>query len=373
MTVWQSCLVAYVCVSRVAGASAQSGSEDLLSARVDEAVHAQMRKQKLPGVSLGVMRNGKIIKTAGYGLANVELNVKVTPRSIFQTGSVGKQFTATAVMMLVEDGKIGLDDKITSYFPEAPPAWKEITVRHLLTHTLGIPDYGGDEDLMYKDVINLHQDYTEDELVGKFAALPLNFRPGETWSYSNTGYVLLGVLIHRVTGKFYGDFLRERIFEPLGMNSTRIISEEDIIPNRSSGYRLVSGQLKNQDWVAPSLNTTADGALYTNVLDMAKWDAALYTDKLLKKASLDQMWTPAMLSSGQTSSYGFGWDINEVNGHRVLRHDGEWQGFTTNISRYVDDRLTIVVLTNLGGNSVSPRHIAEDVAAIYLPALKLPP
>ncbi len=352
-------------------ACAQSMSDDVLSAKVDEAVRVQLKEQKIPGLSLGVMRDGKIIKATGYGLANVELNVPVTPPSIFQTGSVGKQFTATAVMMLVEEGKLGLDDTITKYFPEAPAAWKNVTVRHLLTHTSGIPDYGGEESTMGKGVINFRQDYTEEELVRKFSAMPMDFQPGEKWKYSNTGYVLLGVLVHRVTGKFYGDFLQERIFQPLGMTSTRIISEADIIPNRSSGYRLVQGELKNQEWVSPSLNTTADGALYTNVLDLAKWDASLYTEKLLKRASFDQMWTPVKLNSGKTYHYGFGWDVGEVNGHRLLSHDGAWQGFTMSIFRYVDDRLTIVVFTNLDENSSRPADIAADVATIYIPAIKV--
>lgn len=348
---------------------AQSSSPDSISAKVDQAVQAELEHQKIPGVSLGVMRGGRIIKAKGYGLANVELAVPVTPRSIFQTGSVGKQFTATAVMMLVEQGRVGLDDSIAKYFPEAPSAWKGVTVRHLLTHTSGIPDYGGEESTMSKGVLDFRRDYTEDELVRTFAAMPMDFAPGEQFRYSNTGYVLLGVLIHRVTGEFYGDFLQQRIFRPLGMTSTRIISEADIVPDRSSGYRLVNGQLRNQEWVAPTLNTTADGALYTNVLDLAKWDAALYTEKLLKRASLDQMWTPVRLNGGKTYPYGFGWRIASVNGHRLLGHGGAWQGFTMSISRYVDDRLTIVVFTNLDENNSRPEDIAARVAAIYLPGL----
>ncbi len=353
-----------------AGLRGQSAGAEAVSAKVDRAVLAQLEKQKIPGVSLGVMRDGKLIKAKGYGFANVELHVPVTPQSIFQTGSVGKQFTATAVMMLVEEGKVRLDDEIATYLPEAPPAWKGITVRHLLTHTSGIPDYGGEESTMGKGVLDFRRDYGEDDLVRIFAAMPLDFAPGDKWSYSNTGYVLLGVLIHRVTGKFYGDFLQERIFQPLGMTSTRIISEADIVPNRSSGYRLVNGEIKNQEWVSPSLNTTADGALYTNVLDLAKWDAALYTEKLLKRTSFDQMWTPVKLNSGETRPYGFGWRVATVNGHRLIAHGGAWQGFTMSIDRYVDDRLTIVVFTNLDENNSRPEDIAKDVAAIYIPGLR---
>jgi CubicO group peptidase (beta-lactamase class C family) len=351
----------------VLAAAAQAVPDQLTTATVDEFVNSELRAQHIPSVALAVVRNGKIVKAAGYGMANVELSVPAKPESIFQTGSVGKQFTATAVMMLVEEGKVGLDDKISKYFPDSPPAWKDIAVRHLLTHTSGIPDYTSEKA---GGAVNMRTDYTEEELVKKIAGLPLDFQPGEKWTYSNSGYLILGVLIHHLSGEFYGDFLQHRVFQPLQMNSTRIISEADIVPNRSAGYRLVKGELKNQEWVAPSLNTTADGALYTNVLDLAKWDAALYTERLLKKSSFDQMWTPVKLNSGKTSPYGFGWRVTEVNGHRLLEHGGAWQGFTMHISRYVDDQLTIIVMTNLDSRDSNPAKIAQGVATLYVPALK---
>ena len=348
-------------------AVAHALSDGPTSATVDQFVSAELRSQQIPGVALAVVRDGKIVKAAGYGMANVELSVPAKPESIFQTGSVGKQFTATAVMMLVEEGKVALDDKISKYFPDSPPAWKGITVRHLLTHTSGIPDYTEEKS---GGGINMRVDYAEEELVKKIAALPLDFPPGQKWSYSNSGYLILGVLIHHVTGEFYGDVLQQRIFRPLQMTSTRIISEADIVPNRSDGYRLVKGELKNQEWVSPSLNTTADGALYTNVFDLAKWDAALYTEKLLKRSSFEQMWTPVKLNSGKTSPYGLGWRVAEVSGHRLLEHGGAWQGFTMHISRYVDDQLTIIVMTNLDSGHSDPAKIAQGVAAIYVPALR---
>ena len=350
----------------VTAALTQAREGDPTSAQVDIVVEAQRKAQKIPGVSLAVCRDGKIVKASGYGVANVEWDIPVTPETIFQTGSVGKQFTAMAVMMLVEEGKLGLDDKIAKFIPEAPATWNDVTVRSLLTHTSGIGDYGGEEDTMAKGVINFRKDYTEEALVQAFAKMPKDFPAGEKWSYSNTGYVLLGVIIHRVTGKFYGDFLQDRIFKPLGMTSTRIISEEDIVPHRSSGYRLVKGELKNQEWVAPTLNTTADGALYTNVVDLAKWDAALYTTNLIKRSSLDAMWTPAKLTSGKTYPYGFGWDLASRQGHRAVSHDGAWQGFTMSMSRYLDDRLTVIVMTNLDSDNAKPEEIADEVAGIYL-------
>jgi CubicO group peptidase (beta-lactamase class C family) len=333
-------------------------AQETTSSSVDRYIDSELHRQHVPGLALLVARNGHIIQAQGYGLANVELNVPVKPETIFQSGSVGKQFTATAVMMLVEEGRISLGDPISTYIKDAPPAWHEVTIRELLSHTAGFTDYPGNFDF--------RRDYTEAQLLKIVEGIPLAFPPGTSWSYSNLGYLTLGILIHRVTGEFYGDFLQERIFRPLGMTTTRIISEADIVPNRSAGYRLVKGELKNQEWVSPTLNTTADGALYFSVLDLAKWDAALYTERLLKHSSLQQMWTIAKLKNGEPNSghYGFGWEILEKNGHLVLDHGGAWQGFKTHISRYVDDKLTVVVLTNL--DSANPGRIADHVAELYL-------
>ena len=355
-------------VSLIAALGVKAGQD--VDGRVDALVGAEMREQRIPGLALAVLRDGKVVKAQGYGLANVELDVAVKPETVFQTGSVGKQFTATAVMMLVEEGKVGLDDKLSKYLEGTPAVWKDVTVRNLLTHTSGIADYTGSEYTKAGGLINLRGDYTEKELYQKLVQLPLNFETGTKWKYSNTGYVLLGFLIHKVTGEFYGDFLQERIFRPLGMSVTRIISEADIVRNRASGYELVKGEIKNQAWVSATLNTTADGALYTNVLDLGKWDAALYTEKLLKRASFEQMWTPVRLKDGKTYPYGFGWFLNEANGHRLIEHDGAWQGFTMNISRYVDDRLTVIVMTNLDEDHCKPGRIAHGVAGVYVGALK---
>jgi len=270
----------------VAAAAYTLPATDEVDGNVDAFVRSEMQRQHIPGVELGVYRDGKLTMARGYGLANVEWNVAVTPDTIFQSGSVGKQFTATAVMMLVEEGKVGLEDPIKKYFPDAPETWNDIKVRHLLSHTSGLGEYETGARTKPGGPFYIRLDFTEDELYKKMTEMPMDFKTGEDWSYRNTNYVLLGILIHKVTGKFYGDFLQERIFKPLGMNRTRIISEEDIIPRRAAGYRLVKGELKNQEWVSPSLNSTADGALYFTVEDLQKWDAALYTEKLLKKSSL---------------------------------------------------------------------------------------
>ena len=350
-----SCAVCLTFFFAVSFAAAQTPAT---SAAVTDYVKAEMQRQHIPGLSLLVVKSGKIVRAEGFGLANVDLQVPVKPETIFQSGSVGKQFTATAVMMLVEEGKLRLDDPLTKYFADAPVSWKDVTVRELLSHTAGFGDYPKD--------FNFRKDWTEDEELKLIESIPLAYPPGTSWAYSNFGYVTLGILIHRVTGEFYSDFLQQRIFQPLGMQSTRIISEADIVPNRAAGYRLVKGELKNQEWVAPLVNTTADGSLYFSILDLAKWNDALYTEKLLKHSSLDLMWTPVKLKNGQPNKghYGFGWFIDERSGHRCIHHDGSWQGFETAIDRYVDDQLTVVALANLADSQ--PGKITQHVAEMYL-------
>ena len=361
---WRKFFILTLAASFLVPSIARTQTTSTVSAGVSSAVsnyvRSEMQRQHIPGVALLVSRSGKIVQAEGFGLSNVELQVPVKPETVFQSGSVGKQFTATAVMMLVEEGKVGLDDPLTKYFPDAPAAWKEVTVRELLSHTAGFGDY--------PDKFNFRKDWTEDQELKLVESIPLAYPPGTKWDYSNLGYLTLGILIHRVTGEFYGDFLQQRIFHPLDMQTTRIISEADIIPNRAAGYRLVKGELKNQEWVAPMVNTTADGSLYFSILDLAKWDAALYTEQLLKHSSFDQMWTPAKLKNGQPNKegYGFGWSIEDRHGHHVVGHTGAWQGFKTAIARYVNDQLTVVVLANLA--EAKPGAIAEHVADLYLAA-----
>jgi len=331
---------------------------------VDDYVRAQMGRQKIPGLSLAVCRNGRVAKALGYGFANVELQAPARAETVYQSGSVGKQFTATAVMMLAQEGHLSLDDPIGKYFEGAPETWARISVRHLLTHTSGIKDWEGQNDIDYR------RDYSEDELTRVAFTLPLDFAPGTQWSYSNTGYALLGFIVRKASGQFYGDFLRERVFTPLGMSSTRVISEADIVPQRAAGYRLVEGELTNQEWVSPTLNTTADGSLYLTVLDLAKWDAALYEDKLLEAGGLAQMWTPVRLANGATFPYGFGWGLDEQRGQRLFEHGGSWQGFRTVIARYVERKLSVIVLSNLA--QAEPERIAHGIAGMLDPLLALP-
>ncbi len=344
-----------------AGAVVTTTSSD----RVDEYVRSEMAKQKIPGLSLAVVLNGTVERAKGYGLANVELQAPATEHTVYQSGSVGKQFTAAAVMLLVEEGKLGLDEPIGRYLAGAPASWTDITVRHLLTHTSGIKDYTDTDRLNYR------LDYTDDELVRMAAGLPSDFAPGTKWAYSNTGYLLLGQIVNRVAGQFYGDLLADRVFGPLGMQTARVISEADIIPNRSAGYRLVNGEWKNQDYVSPSLNRQADGSLYLTVLDLVRWDKGLAERRLFKPSSYDVMWTPVRLKDGTSYPYGFGWELSPVNGHRVVMHTGSWQGFQAHISRFIDDHLSVIVMIN--SDTSEPEQIAHGVAALFVPDLRKKP
>lgn len=336
---------------------------------IDSLVATQMARQKIPGLAVGIYSRGQILLAKGYGQANVELGVPVKPETIFQSGSVGKQFVSAAIMMLAEEGKLSLDDSIAKYFSDAPATWKPILIKNLLSHTSGLAEYESEDRIGPKGPFYLRLDFTEDELVTKIETLPIEAAPGEKWNYRSTNYALLGVLVHKVTGKPYYEFLGERVFKPLGMTSTRLISDREIIPNRAAGYEIDNGQLKNQEWVSPTFNSTADGTLYFNVLDLAKWDAALYGTRLLKQSSLDRLWTIYPLNDGKANpaSYGFGWSIGKQKDHKRIGHGGAWQGFTCDIDRYPDDNLTVVVLTNLAG--ANPGLIAQITAGLADPVL----
>jgi CubicO group peptidase (beta-lactamase class C family) len=330
---------------------------------VERYVRAEVARQRIPGLSLAVLRGDSLLLARGYGEADVEDHVPAADSTIYQSGSVGKQFTSALVVRLAGEGRLGLDDPIATWLPEGPPSWRRITVRHLLTHTSGIPDYA-DSTLDYR------RDYTEDQLVRLAAGLPPRFEPGARWSYSNTGYVLLGVIVHRLTGTFYGDLLRAQVFEPLGMRTARIISERAIVPNRADGYRLVDGRPEHQEWVAPMLNTTADGSLYLTVLDLARWAVGLNHRRYPGADGLRQSWTPVRLAGGGTYPYGFGWSLDQQRGYPRIGHTGSWQGFKASIQRYPEQDLTVIALANLA--EARPEAITLAVAGILAPALRPP-
>ena len=330
---------------------------------VNRYVIGEMMRQRIPGASVAILRGDRIVLSRGYGVANLELGVLASDSTIYQSGSMGKQFTAAGVVMLAERGRLSLEDRITRWLPEGAGVWDSITVRQLLTHTGGVPEYT-DSTFDYR------KDYSEDDLVRFAAARPLDFTPGQRWSYSNTGYLLLGVLMHRVTGRFYGDVLQELIFRPVGMRTTRIISEADIVPNRAAGYQLIKNDIKNQDWVSPSLNTTADGALYFSVKDLARWAVSLNHGRIPSEPGPTAAWTPVRLNDGGTYPYGFGWDLSDQRGHPRVGHGGSWQGFQTAIYRYPEYDLTVIMLANLA--QARPGAIVQGIAGILQPDLRPP-
>jgi CubicO group peptidase (beta-lactamase class C family) len=333
---------------------------------IDRYLRAEMRRQHIPGMSLAVVRDGLPVYVKSYGVATLEHPVPVRPQTVFQMGSIGKQFTAVAVMMLANEHKLDLDDPLSKYLPEVPASWSKVTLRLMLNHQSGIPQFTTPD----RQLLDLVHDYSDDELIRLAAAQPLDFEPGTDVSYSDTGYVLLGFVINRVAEMFYGDMLRQRIFAPLGMTRTRIISDADIVPDRASGYEQTeNGALRNQSYVSPALNRTADGSLYSTVLDLAKWDRALYGDGVLAHSQLERMWSVDAHHNGQMPlhHFGYGWENNRLRGQRLVEYDGNWQGFQAVMSRYVDRRLTVILMTNLA--LCRTERMGHTVAGLVDPAL----
>ncbi len=346
-----------------AGADEEVPVDPSISA-IDTFVKQEMERQRVPGLSLAVTINNELVFTKGYGLANVELQSPALAESVYEVASITKQFTAVAILLLAQEHKLTLEDTLGRLLPGGPDFWDKITVRNLLTHTSGIPDF--DADNTFDD----RRDYTEDELVQLASALPLKFPTGSRWRYSNTGYVLLGIIVHRVSGKAYGDFLRERVFSRLHMHNTRVNSESDIIPYRVDGYRLNDGLLKNQEFLSSGLRGTADGGIVSTVVDMAKWDSALQSGALLPPEMWQQVFTPVSLNSGKTFPYGFGWFIREQGGYPYYEHSGHLQGYASHFLRFPGAKVSVVVLANL--SQADPWEIAHGVASLIRPDLKPP-
>jgi CubicO group peptidase (beta-lactamase class C family) len=332
-----------------------------LASTVDTYVTEQMEFNGIPGVSLAIMQNGNVVYAKGYGLANVEHETPAKPETVYQLASVSKQFTAAGVLLLVQDGRIDLDASIRTYLTDAPETWQAITVRQILNHTAGLGDYDEGFDLI--------QPKTEEEILEYIYQSDLLFEPGSSFSYSNFGYITLSILVGQVSEQSFGDFMTERIFAPLEMTATTVISEQDIVMNRAQGYEYnaETGELENQSWVNPTLNVYGDGAFYSTVLDMAKWNAALYGADILSEDSKATLWQPLVLNNGATwpleEAYGMGWSSGSLNGHAFVEHSGGWQGFATHFLRLTDDRLSVVVLSNVNeaNSSEMARHVAELV------------
>ncbi|MCI0458610.1 MAG: serine hydrolase [Gemmataceae bacterium] len=324
--------------------------------QVDDYVTAQMSKQRIPGLSLAVLKGGKPVKVKGYGVSNLELNSPATPESVYMIGSISKQFIAAGIVLLNKEGKLGLEDSIRKYLPDAPETWQPITVRHALTHTAGLVREPPGFDPV--------KPQSDADLIKGAYALPLASKPGEKHAYSNLGYYVLAEIIHLAAQKPWPQYLQERLFAPLGMNATRITTLAELVPHRVDGYEWAEGKYRNGGTL---IGVRPSGAFLSSVQDLAKWDAALYADELFSPQQREMMWTPVKLNDGSERPYGFGWRVDKVGKHRQVHHAGTIAGFRAEMTRFVDDQLTVIVLTSLV--QALPERIALGVAALYLPDL----
>ena len=339
---------------------------------VDRYVRTEMKYEQIPGVAVGVLIHGKLVQEIGYGQSDVQLKTPVNEKTVFNSGSLAKQFVASAIMLLVQDGKLNLRDSVTQYLQDAPASWKAVKIENLLSHTSGLGDYSTTELTAPGAPFDFTQNISEEELRKRLYTLPPAFKPGSDWAYCNTNYVLLGMVIEKVTGRSWGTFLSERIFKPLHMMSARTTDIHATVPNRTLGYVMRQGSLQRERQTAQIWNSTADGSLYLNVDDLAKWDDALLTGKLLRRTTVEQMWTVFPLNDGKPnpSGYGFGFFIRSVNGHSLIDHEGIWQGFHDYSAIYPEDGVAVAVLTNLAYPMSRPQDIGKVVAGIYEPALR---
>ena len=324
---------------------------------VDDYVKAQMTWERIPGLSIAVVRDGKVIKTKGYGFANLETNTAASPESVYRIGSVSKQFLAAGMMLLVQEGKVGLDEPVSKYLDDTPATWKDITVRRLLSHTSGIPRESPSFDPM--------KIQSDSDVIKATYPVPLRFGPGSKWEYSNINYYCVAEIIRKVTGESWSKFITDRIFTPAGMVSTRTASASQIVPQRASGYATGEDGLRNAEvWVA----LRPSGAFMSTVSDFAKWDTALYTDQILNAESRKTMWTPVKLSDGSSYPYGFGWFVDATNGHQHIHHDGGVPGFVAEFDRFPDDHISVVIMANIQNRDLS--DLAVKVAGYYKAPLK---
>ena len=327
------------------------------TAGLDDSVRAFISRLKIPGAAIAVAQNGRIVKSAGYGIANLELRTSVTDSTVFEIGSISKQFAAEAVMLLVEDGKLGLDDPISKYL-KVPDAWSAITVRHIVNHTSGLKDWDGGPDFSYA------RNYTAADYIEMVNRNPLNFPPGERFAYTSAGYPLLGLIVDSVAREPYERFVERRIFAPAGLTATRFKHPYDLVPNRSGGYVDTTGVLQNGEPGRPGVIAPSGGVMST-ARDMAQWMLALEAGRIVKPATLEQMQAPIKLNNGSTFSAGMAWFIDAFHGHPLLLHNGSTvAGFSSVVYRYPADRLAVVVLFNIDRfNAVN--SLATRVASFF--------
>ena len=335
--------------------------------KLDTYFNEQLAKKKTPSAAVAVVQKGKVVYSKGFGMANLEDEVPAGPNTVYRIGSITKQFTATMIMQLVKEGKLKLDDPFETILNNMPKAWEKATVKNLLNHTSGVKSYTEIKDLFTGDAM---KPTTPAGIIKKVEDAPLDFEPGTKWHYSNSGYELLGMIIEKLDKRTYAESLSARILTPLGMDHTYFVSENKIVPHRAQGYSNTNkgfqhSQYLNMDW------PYAAGSIESTVLDLAKWDEALYGDKVLPQDMLEQMWTITKLTDGTPQQYGFGWQLNKMNGTPIVEHGGGIHGFTTFIRRCPKLGISVIVLTNSDSGS-DPATLARDAMGIVEPTLKAP-
>src|SRR5215475_9617836 len=340
-------------------APAETGEAEIVAAV--GALLDKTYKPDQPGAAVIVVKEGKVIFRKGYGKANLELGAPIEPDMIFRIGSITKQFTAVSILKLAEEGKLSLDDEVTRFLPDYPTGGKKITIEHLLTHTSGIKSYTSIPEWLGM----WRKDLSLSELIALFKDKPMDFAPGESWLYNNSAYVLLGAIIEKASGQTYQDYVEKQIFAPLGMTHSFYDRTDRVIPRRVSGYSKGKDGFVNCAYLSMT-QPHAAGSLISSVDDLALWDAALYTDKVVKQESLRRAWTPFKLNNGKTAHYGYGWSIQSYEGHRIITHDGGINGFITSGYRLPDDKVYVAVLTNSDSPEVSPGDVAFKIAAIAI-------
>jgi CubicO group peptidase (beta-lactamase class C family) len=320
------------------------------NSRMDQIAQSYVANKQFMGSVLAA-RGNEILLNKGYGSANLEWEIPNSPSTKFRLGSITKQFTAASILLLEEKGKLTVDDPVKKHLPDAPAAWEKITIFHLLTHTSGIPSFTSFPDYRSTEAFAT----TPEKLVARFRDRPLEFAPGERMNYSNSGYVLLGYLIERITGESYESFVQKNIFTPLGMKDSGYDSNSAVIARRAAGYEPGPNGPINAGFIHMSIPHAA-GALYSTTEDLLRWEQGLFGGKLLSAASLQKMITPFK------NDYAFGLTVRTVNGRKVIAHGGGIEGFNTSLVYYPDDKLTVVVLGNLNGSA--PDQIANQLAAL---------
>lgn len=339
--------------------------------KVDRYVEERIEALHIPGLALAIIKDGEVVKSKGYGRANLETGARVTPETRFEVGSLTKQFTAFVLMMLVEEGRVDLDDSLTKHFPEAPASWRSIRLRDVLHHMSGIRNHVAVPGWMGVFKTDLGFETTPDRgaLLPLFYALPLEFAPGESWAYDNTGYILLGWIIEDVSGQPLWRLMRDRIFDPLGMTATGPGDPRAVLEGRADGYEWVADHFENRP-ALPAAVASGAGALVSTIGDLAKWERALSSRALLSAGSYDVIERAGALRSGETPpfDYGFGWFVNESRGGRIIQHGGGTPGFASIFYRYPDDGVSVIALTNHADRVLDT--LAIDIAGLTKGALK---